>query len=184
MRMGFIRDFAAALSCLSALSAILDSVLLFLLCALELGGYYIWRRRAKREAELGRFLPTRSHLVLQMLALLVLVMGCAVVLYSDKEERGTYLAILTGIVLLDALIWGIKGLLKRRGGSAELNRGITLVSVLILSFIFRLPTCAASETDNSTRRPKTPRATRSRGPMARHRFTTPTMIRCRSMCRT
>ena len=67
---------------------------------------------------------------------LVLVMGCAVVLYSDKEERGTYLAILTGIVLLDALIWGIKGLLKRRGGSAELNRGITLVSVLILSFIF------------------------------------------------
>ena len=31
---------------------------------------------------------------------------------------------------------GIKGLLKRRGGSAELNRGITLVSVLILSFIF------------------------------------------------
>lgn len=136
MRMGFIRDFAAALSCLSALSAILDSVLLFLLCALELGGYYIWRRRAKREAELGRFLPTRSHPVLQMLALLVLVMGCAVVLYSDKEERGTYLAILTGIVLLDALIWGIKGLLKRRGGSAELNRGITLVSVLILSFIF------------------------------------------------
>ena len=71
-----------------------------------------------------------------MLALLALVMGCAVVLYSDKEERGTYLAILTGIVLLDALIWGIKGLLKRRGGSAELNRGITLVSVLILSFIF------------------------------------------------
>lgn len=90
MRMGFIRDFAAALSCLSALSAILDSVLLFLLCALELGGYYIWRRRAKREAELGRFLPTRSHLVLQMLALLVLVMGCAVVLYSDKEERGSF----------------------------------------------------------------------------------------------
>lgn len=52
MRKGFIRDFAAALSCLSALSAILDSVLLFLLCALELGGYYLWRRRAKREAEL------------------------------------------------------------------------------------------------------------------------------------
>ena len=48
----FIRDFAAALSRLSALSAILDSVLLFLLCALELGGYYLWRRRAKREAEL------------------------------------------------------------------------------------------------------------------------------------
>ena len=136
MRKGFIRDFAAALSRLSALSAILDSVLLFLLCALELGGYYLWRRRAKREAKLGRFLPTRSHPVLQMLALLVLVMGCAVVLYSDKEGRGTYLAILTGIVLLDALIWGIKGLLKRRGGSAELNRGITLVSVLILSFIF------------------------------------------------
>ena len=136
MRKGFIRDFAAALSRLSALSAILDSVLLFLLCALELGGYYLWRRRAKREAELGRFLPTRSHPVLQMLALLALVMGCAVVLYSDKEGRGTYLAILTGIVLLDALIWGIKGLLKRRGGSAELNRGITLVSVLILSFIF------------------------------------------------
>lgn len=136
MRKSFIRDFAAALSRLSALSAILDSVLLFLLCALELGGYYLWRRKAKREAELGRFLPTRSHPVLQMLALLALVMGCAVVLYSDKEGRGTYLAILTGIVLLDALIWGIKGLLKRRGGSAELNRGITLVSVLILSFIF------------------------------------------------
>ena len=122
MRKSFIRDFAAALSRLSALSAILDSVLLFLLCALELGGYYLWRRRAKREAELGRFLPTRSHPVLQMLALLVLVMGCAVVLYSDKEGRGTYLAIFAGIVLLDALIWGIKGLLKRRGGSAELNR--------------------------------------------------------------
>ena len=90
MRKGFIRDFAAALSCLSALSAILDSVLLFLLCALELGGYYLWRRRAKREAELGRFLPTRSHPVLQMLALLALVMGCAVVLYSDKEERGSF----------------------------------------------------------------------------------------------
>lgn len=71
-----------------------------------------------------------------MLALLVLVMGCAVVLYSDKEGRGTYLAILAGIVLLDALIWGIKGLLKRRGGSAELNKGITMVSVLILSFLF------------------------------------------------
>lgn len=90
MRKGFIRDFAAALSCLSALSAILDSVLLLLLCALELGGYYLWRRRAKREAELGRFLPTRSHPVLQMLALLALVMGCAVVLYSDKEERGSF----------------------------------------------------------------------------------------------
>ncbi|MEI3077128.1 MAG: hypothetical protein V8T17_08055 [Oscillospiraceae bacterium] len=56
MRKSFIRDFAAALSRLSALSAILDSVLLFLLCALELGGYYLWRRKAKREAELGRFL--------------------------------------------------------------------------------------------------------------------------------
>ena len=136
MRKGFIRDFAASISRSSALSAILDSVLLFLLCMLELGGYYLWRRRAKREAELGKFLPTRSHPVLQMLALLVLVTGCAIVLYSDKEGRGSYLAILAGIVLLNALIWGIKALLKRRGGSAEVNKGITMVSVLILSFLF------------------------------------------------
>ena len=135
-RKDFVRDFALMMARSSALSAILDSVLLFLLCALELGGYYLWRRRAKREAAVGKFLPTRSHPVLQMLVLLVLMMGCAIVLYSDKEERGSYLAILAGLAVLYALIWGIKALLKRRGGSAEVNRGITMVSVLILSFLF------------------------------------------------
>lgn len=38
--------------------------------------------------------------------------------------------------MLYALIWGIKALLKRRGGNAEANKGITMISVLILSFLF------------------------------------------------
>lgn len=133
----FVTNFAAAISRTTVLIGLLDWALLLALCALELGGYYLWRRRAKRAAERGVFLPTRSYPAIQVLALALVLGGVGIILCSsDSGGRRVYLILLAGYALLNVLIQGIKALLKRRGGSAGVNKGVTIAVTMMLAFVF------------------------------------------------
>lgn len=114
--------------------------LLLLLIAVELGSYYSWRRRAKRAAELGEFLPTRSHPVFQKVMLVVVTAGLIWMLVSLTTGGDPGLALAMGasvcaIFAVAAVVWGISGLLKRKKASAGANRAVTFTLTVVLSLV-------------------------------------------------
>lgn len=149
----FSENFAAALATPTTLTRLMDWVLLLPLYLLELGGYYLWRRRAKRAAEVGEFLPTRSHPLLQLLALVLVLTGCGAIILGESRRR-TYLAILAGLALLNLLVQGIKRLLKRCGASTAVNKGVTILAALVLSFVFSFTLLRSARDDRFERADK------------------------------
>ena len=111
-------------------------LLLALWCGADLACYFIWRHRAKRAAPLGEFVPTRSCPGLLLAALAVAVLALVYMILADGRPgfRLVLLAMLGAYVLLFLAVNGTKGLLKRRGASRALNRGVTLTVDVVLAF--------------------------------------------------
>ena len=129
---------------LDALSSISDWLgpliwlLLILLCAADIGGYFRWRRRALKAAERGEFLPTRSHPWLQR-ALLVLV-GLGMLLWAASllsQRRGDSLVVglACGATALLAPRLVLTSL-KRRERSADAIRPLYFLSTVVLAVVF------------------------------------------------
>ena len=61
-------DFIGLLASALRLFSGLAWFILFILCIMELGGYFIWRRKAVKAAERGELLETHSHSKIQKTA--------------------------------------------------------------------------------------------------------------------
>lgn len=132
---GFASDLTASLAVPSELFGLCDWLLLMLLSLGELGGYYLWRRRAKRAAEAGQFLPTRSHPGLQRAILALVLLGFGVTIFdSSRTERPMLLVGLAGVLLVYAAVQGTKAVLKRRGAGTGKNKAVTYAVSFALSF--------------------------------------------------
>lgn len=122
-------------SSLSLLACVFWPVLLLLVGA-DLAVYFHWRRRALKAAEQGEFLATKSHPLLQKLALAALLMGLAWGLFYLRGGMAALvvvsIACTFGIVFL---VVRLRELLKQSKVSAEANRAVTLGACVILPII-------------------------------------------------
>lgn len=114
-------------------------LLLFLLCALELGGYFVWSRRAARAAERGELPETRSFSRVQKGALVLVLLGLAYWLLSTLTQgsalqRTVALIMLPVTAALILLVNGVKELLKRLQAPRGLNRTLTILASFVLAF--------------------------------------------------
>ncbi len=114
-------------------------IFMMVLCAMEIGGYYHWRRRALAAARLdGSFVETASHKSIQIVILFAVLAAFALLIMSTSAN-GTALVALSSIAVvlgLTALIVGLSELLKKAKLSASANRTITIAVTIIASFGF------------------------------------------------
>ena len=117
---------------------VLFSVLcLFLMIAVELGSYFIWRRRALKAAERdGSFLPTRGNRSFTLGILYVLIAVFVIFIFGDSNgltpkimllAMGYYFALLL-------LVHGISDFMKRKKVGAGTNVTLTVIFSFVLSF--------------------------------------------------
>ena len=123
-----------------ALFAVLCYAALFLLTAVELATYYIWRSRAKRAAEQGEFLATRSHPVLQKLLLALITVGFVWLAVSQLFGGSGPLAVLMvamtcSVFAVVAIVWGVSSLMMRKNVSKDTNRMVTWFLSIALSLL-------------------------------------------------
>lgn len=134
---GFVQDvLRRPLETLSSNGALFIPVMvltLLLMCVMELGGYFLWRRKALRQLAMdGGFVATRSSRSL-MLAMLWLVLAAFVLMLTTVSPVYTrvMLIYLAGIMVLSALVRGVTLLGKRRGWEADANRFLTFAAVIV-----------------------------------------------------
>lgn len=112
-------------------------IIIALVCIIELGSYLRWYIKAKATAELdGSFLETHTnktfqHIMLFVLALLIILWICS---FASSQYRFIGLVSATYMLVLIFLVNSIKTLLKKNKVSPGVNRTITLVSSIVLSF--------------------------------------------------
>ena len=110
---------------------------LFLYSAADLISYFTWRRRAKKAAKTGEFIPTRGCHWLLIGAVGLLFVGG---IYFFFTARLPGLRLLTAGMILAFLIlfWAVNGtkeFLKRRKVSRNRNRVVTLTVDVLLAFV-------------------------------------------------
>lgn len=114
----------------------LCEIVLFTMCAIEIGGYFLWYRRAKPAAENGEFVETRGHRKFQLFLLGVIIAALAVLLISMSPRMAVSMgAILAMMFLLIFGVFGIQHLMKRKGFSTGANRTATWVLTLVLTVV-------------------------------------------------
>lgn len=115
--------------------------LVFILCIIELGGYYLWRHAALRVASYGDFLDTKSHAKILKIALVMTILAAlyiAINLFSigNKMMFTIYLSVMFCLIGLFFIVSSIKQLLKRKKASRNVNMTITLSVDFVLAFAF------------------------------------------------
>lgn len=109
---------------------------LFAMCALELGRYFLWRRRAKKAAEWGERLPSPGRFWLDWIIYLWIVPSLAAILLSAPRLTAVAIGVrAVGSAAIASLTYSGTQLLKRRKKPASTNRRFYLVSCVILSFV-------------------------------------------------
>ena len=120
------------------LLALVAYTLILVNCTVELCSYFRWRRRARRAAERGEFLPTRSRVWLQRLLLAILLPAGAWCLAGMlRDGLGGLAAVsMLGVIGIIAAVLGVRKLLKGAGVSAKANLRGTLAVCVVLSILF------------------------------------------------
>jgi hypothetical protein len=113
--------------------------MLLLLCVAELGGYYSWQHRAQKAAMHGEFLDTSGHAKLQKFIFWTVLIGFAYWLITLLTTASTLMQVIgllmvLYIAALSLLVNAIKHFLKRKKAPASVNRRVTMVSCVVLSF--------------------------------------------------
>lgn len=111
-------------------------LLLVIYTVSDLTIYLTWRRRARRAARQGQFVPTRGCRWLTQAVLAVIVLGVVFCLFTVRLPgmQLTMFAMLAAIVLLIVVVNGTKWYLKRKQVSAGVNRAVTLMVDVVLAF--------------------------------------------------
>ena len=114
-------------------------VILFLLCVVELCGYYRWHRKAVKAAENGEFLETRSHELFQRAILVASVLAFVYIIINvistgDRMMLTIYTLMIGYMIALFAVVNAVKKFLKRKKVSRSANLTITLLVDFVLAF--------------------------------------------------
>ena len=114
--------------------------ILFILCVMELGGYFIWRKKAAKAAKRGELWETHSHSKIQKTALGVVLVGfvywfVTVALTNDMFYVTVAVIMLLYTAALIVVVNGVKELLKRKKASRGVNRTLTFLSSFVLAFV-------------------------------------------------
>lgn len=112
-------------------------LMLFVYFAADLTCYFTWRRRARRAAQVGEFVPTRGCHVLMMVVAGVMILGMLYWFLAARLPwlRLIMLALLLGYALVFAGTQATKELLRRRKVSAKVNRAVTLTVDAVLAVL-------------------------------------------------
>lgn len=119
------------------LFVMLSVLCLFLMCALELGSYFVWRRMAIQAAERdGSFIPTRGNRAFVLTLLYILLTAFALLIVSEWNGfiGKVFLIFMAIYALMLLLVQGITELMKRRKASARTNLTVTIIAIVILGF--------------------------------------------------
>ena len=114
---------------------------IFLLEAVECGGYFLWHHRAVRAAEQGEFLEAKGHRTFQLICLAAVGLGMVYYLVSiltSEDPMMIAIALLMFGVYLPGvylLTYGIKTFLKKKKASARVNRTVTILSAFAAAFV-------------------------------------------------
>ena len=116
-----------------------DWFMMFLLCVIELCGYFIWHGKAKRAAEQGVFSETPCLSRIQKIILGIGLIGFVywisdIVLVGDSLMKTVCFIMLLCTTALIFLVNGVKELLKRKKTPRDVNRTLTLLSSFVLAF--------------------------------------------------
>lgn len=135
---GLRRDPVQTLANAGTLLAALSSVILLMLCSVELAAYFLWRRKALKAAEQGEFLPTRSHFWFQWLALAILLLVTAWQLADLLQDGlgGAVVAAMAGLAGILAAVSGLRAAMKKGNFSAQTNQRVTVGACVVLSILF------------------------------------------------
>ncbi len=117
------------------------SFFLLLLCLTELGGYYLWRRRARRATAQGGPLPDARWNTLLQRVLLALDLGILVLELISLASQGNALPVLFSVMSfgymfgLITLVNAVRNLLRRRGTPRTRNAVLTTLASFLLAFV-------------------------------------------------
>lgn len=114
-------------------------VILFLLCIVELCGYYRWHGKAVKAAENGEFLETHSHVLFQKVVLAASVLALVYILINllsigDRMMLTIYTLMIGYMFTLMAVVNAVKKFLKRKKVSRNANLTVTLIVDFVLAF--------------------------------------------------
>lgn len=110
-------------------------VVVFLITAVEWGGYFLWRRRALQAAERGEFWESRSHRKLQIGALLfiaaLLTYYLLTVFTSGNRMMIAMMIIMLFVYTPGLILLGnrVRSFLKRKKASKRFNMAVTVLSI-------------------------------------------------------
>ena len=111
--------------------------LMLIMSIVEIVSYYNWYRRAKAAADFdGSFVETKGHRNFQITIVCFMLLAFAFLLISYGGSTMTMIAFTTIAIILGiaAIIGWTSELMKKLKLSAKLNRTITIVLTLVLSF--------------------------------------------------
>ena len=125
------------LSSVSYLYAGIVCILLCLFFLMEIGGYFLWYRKAKKAAEQGVFLETKgNHGFLNFVFLVAL--GGAVYWMSALEgslERIIGIISILYVLVVMMIVISVKNFMKYKKIKASTNKTITWVTSFVTSFV-------------------------------------------------
>ena len=135
----FLRDFVGTLASPTNLFSGICWIAVFFLCLMELTTYYAWRAKAKKAAVLGALPASPSREKIQKLILFFVVLvfiywQLSVFIVGSKLFRVLSVLMLAYLVVLFAVANGVKTLLKKLRASKGVNRTVTTVTTLLVSF--------------------------------------------------
>ncbi|MDO4749401.1 MAG: DUF2812 domain-containing protein [Eubacteriales bacterium] len=112
-------------------------IFMLALSLVEIVGYHRWHKRAKAAAELdGSFVETKGHQNFQLIILCITLLAFALLLISYGGSGMTALVLVTAAAFfcITAIVVGISELMKKCKIPARLNRNVTIILTVVLSF--------------------------------------------------
>jgi hypothetical protein len=135
------RDPIAFLSTSTYLFASFASLMLLLLCCVEIVGYYGWRLRALKAAKRGEFLRTRGsklQIVIMWITILPFVWWLVTLGLGVGRDHVMFIyaaVMMAGIIAMRIAVNAVKNTLKRRKSPTDTTRITTLVTSFVLAFV-------------------------------------------------
>ena len=132
----YITDPVGYLSRNSNLFSALCWSFLMAMCLIEIIGYFTWRNKARKAIEeTGIFTATKGYRNIELAFMWVILAIFAVFLVSIGGKMAIFSVISAlAIMLVATLVWGFSNLLKKFKISANANRIITIITVIVMSF--------------------------------------------------
>ena len=105
----------------------------------DIVGYHIWYKRAKSAAKLdGSFVETKGHRNFRIVMLCMMLLAFAFIPISYGRSKMTLIVLVSVVVVLSvtAIIVCTSKLMKKMKLLAKINRNITIILTLIISYVF------------------------------------------------